>query len=80
MDRSFIAQNTAERARLRALVERLTDADLSRPMPAGRGLCFRRRGAVPRERPPMDARDRPLPTDAPRMLPRGKLCAALDRL
>jgi hypothetical protein len=35
MDRSFIAQNTAERARLRALVERLTDDDLSRPMSAG---------------------------------------------
>lgn len=35
MDRPFIAQNAAERARLRALVERLTDDDLSRPMPAG---------------------------------------------
>jgi hypothetical protein len=34
-DRSFIAQNDAERARLRALVARLTDADLARPMPAG---------------------------------------------
>lgn len=34
-DRSFIARNDAERARLRALVARLTDADLARPMPAG---------------------------------------------
>lgn len=35
MDRSYIAQNDAERARLRALVERLTDEDLSRPMSDG---------------------------------------------
>jgi hypothetical protein len=34
-DRSFIAQNDAERARLRALVAGLTDANLARPMPAG---------------------------------------------
>jgi hypothetical protein len=34
-DRSHEAQNDAERARLVALVARLTDADLSRPMPAG---------------------------------------------
>jgi hypothetical protein len=34
-DRSFIARNDAERARLRALVAGLTDADLARPMPAG---------------------------------------------
>lgn len=35
MDRPFIAQNTAERARLQALVARLTDDDLSRHMAAG---------------------------------------------
>ena len=35
VDRTFIAENDAERARLRALVTRLTDADLARPMPAG---------------------------------------------
>jgi hypothetical protein len=34
-DRTFIARNDAERARLRTLVARLTDADLARPMPAG---------------------------------------------
>lgn len=34
-DRSFIAENDAERDRLRALVARLSDADLQRPMPAG---------------------------------------------
>jgi hypothetical protein len=35
MDRSYIAENTAERERLRALLARLTDEDLSRPMAAG---------------------------------------------
>jgi hypothetical protein len=35
VDRTFIAENDAERARLRALVTRLNDADLARPMPAG---------------------------------------------
>jgi DinB family protein len=35
VDRTYIAENDAERARLRALVTRLTDADLARPMPAG---------------------------------------------
>jgi len=34
-DRTFIALNNAARSRLRALVARLTDADLVRPMPAG---------------------------------------------
>jgi hypothetical protein len=34
-DRTFIALNDAARSRLRALVARLTDADLARPMPAG---------------------------------------------
>jgi len=34
-DRTYIARNDAERARLRALVARLSDADLARPMPAG---------------------------------------------
>jgi hypothetical protein len=34
-DRSFIAENDAERERLRALVGRLSDDDLRRPMPAG---------------------------------------------
>jgi Mycothiol maleylpyruvate isomerase N-terminal domain len=32
MDRSYIAENNAERARLQALVARLTDADMARPM------------------------------------------------
>jgi hypothetical protein len=35
MDKSYIAQNEAERARLKALVERLSDEELRRPMPAG---------------------------------------------
>ena len=35
VDRSYIARNDAERARLRALVGRLSDTDLARPMPAG---------------------------------------------
>jgi hypothetical protein len=35
MDRSHIAANDAERTRLRALVERLSDEELSRPMAAG---------------------------------------------
>jgi hypothetical protein len=35
VDRSYIAENAAELRRLRALVERLTDADLSRPTPGG---------------------------------------------
>jgi Mycothiol maleylpyruvate isomerase N-terminal domain len=35
VDRTFIAENDAERARLRALVTRLNDADLARPMPTG---------------------------------------------
>jgi hypothetical protein len=35
MDRSYIAENDAERARLGALVARLSDEELSRPMPAG---------------------------------------------
>jgi len=34
-DRTFIASNDATRSRLRALVARLSDADLGRPMPAG---------------------------------------------
>ena len=34
-DRSYVASNDASRARLRALVGRLGDADLARPMPAG---------------------------------------------
>src|SRR6266496_2205927 len=34
-ERSYVAQNNAQRARLRALVERLTDADLARPLEAG---------------------------------------------
>ena len=34
-DRSFIAENDAERERLRALIARLSDDDLRRPMPAG---------------------------------------------
>ena len=35
VDRTYIAQNDAERGRLRALVGRLSDADLARAMPAG---------------------------------------------
>ena len=35
MDRSYIAENNAERERLKALVERLSDEDISRPMAAG---------------------------------------------
>jgi hypothetical protein len=35
VDRSYIAENAAELRRLRALVERLTDADLVRPTPGG---------------------------------------------
>ncbi len=35
VDRSHDAANDAERERLRALVARLSDAELSRPMPAG---------------------------------------------
>ncbi len=34
MDRSYIASNNAERARLKALVERLDDEELKRPMSA----------------------------------------------
>jgi hypothetical protein len=34
-DRSYIAENDRERGRLEALVKRLDDAGLSRPMPAG---------------------------------------------
>ena len=32
MDRSYVAENAAERARLKAIVARLTDADLARPL------------------------------------------------
>jgi DinB family protein len=35
VDRSYIAENKSELARLRALVKNLTDADLARPMAAG---------------------------------------------
>src|SRR2546427_7413164 len=35
VDRSYVARNNAERARLEALVARLTDADLRRPLAAG---------------------------------------------
>ena len=35
MDRSYIAENNAERARLQALVGRLTDADMARTMSEG---------------------------------------------
>ena len=35
MDRSFVAQNAQERKRLRLLVERLTDEELSLPMEDG---------------------------------------------
>jgi hypothetical protein len=35
VDRTYIAQNDAERGRLRGLVGRLSDAELARAMPAG---------------------------------------------
>jgi hypothetical protein len=35
IDRGYVAQNDSERARLQALVSRLSDAQLGRPMPAG---------------------------------------------
>jgi hypothetical protein len=35
VDRGFVEQNRRERARLEALVKRLSDADLARPLPAG---------------------------------------------
>jgi hypothetical protein len=35
VDRSYVAENDAERERLRALVRRLSDQDLARPMEAG---------------------------------------------
>jgi len=35
VDRSIVAENDAERARLRALVGRLSDTDLARPLDAG---------------------------------------------
>jgi hypothetical protein len=38
-DRPFVAENDAERERLRALVARLSDDDLQRPMPAGRTVA-----------------------------------------
>lgn len=35
VDRSFVSDNDRERARLRNLVARVSDADLARPLPAG---------------------------------------------
>ena len=35
VDRSYVAENDLQRERLRALVRRLTDQELGRPMPAG---------------------------------------------
>jgi hypothetical protein len=35
VDRSYVSENQRELDRLRALVSRLSDADLARPMPAG---------------------------------------------
>jgi hypothetical protein len=34
-DRSYVAENNAQRERLRSLVARLSDAELARPMEAG---------------------------------------------
>ena len=34
-DRSYVAENQAQLARLRAFVDSLTDAELAQPMPAG---------------------------------------------
>ncbi len=35
VDRSYVTENEAQRERLRALVARLSDAELDRPLPAG---------------------------------------------
>jgi hypothetical protein len=35
VDRSYVTRNDTERARLKALVARCTDADLARPLPGG---------------------------------------------
>ena len=35
IDRGYVQRNNAERARLKALAAKCTDADLARPMPAG---------------------------------------------
>lgn len=35
VDRSYVAENQAQLARLRALVDRLSDQELAQPMPAG---------------------------------------------
>ena len=35
VDRGFVERNTKERTRLQALITRLSDADLARPLPAG---------------------------------------------
>ena len=35
VDRSYVAENDAERERLRSLVARMSDTELSRPMPGG---------------------------------------------
>ena len=35
VDRSYVGENDAQRERLRALVRRLTDQELGRPMSAG---------------------------------------------
>lgn len=35
MDRPWVAENDAERERLRSLVTRMSDEELSRPMPEG---------------------------------------------
>ena len=35
VDRSYVAENDTERERLRSLVARMSDAELSRPMPGG---------------------------------------------
>ena len=35
IDRSYVAENNAQRARLRVLVGRMSDGDLAQPMPAG---------------------------------------------
>jgi hypothetical protein len=35
IDRGYVAKNDTERARLKALVARASDADLAKPMPAG---------------------------------------------
>jgi hypothetical protein len=44
MDRSYVAENAVERARLKAIVARLTDADLANMAKCGHVCMARGRG------------------------------------